>query len=238
MRTRISLMLTLVVAAALAAPAPVAAQGETPEDRKPGVAVFPFTNGGSYGEDSENLESLTVGLQQMLLTELDQNQELRIVERSMLKEIMEEQDLGQTERVDPQTAAKIGKLVGAQYMVTGVFVDLYGKFRMDARIIDTETSEVIQTESVKGEKEGLYDLLVDLSTRITKGADLPPLPQVARQERKKRDIPPEAITIYSQAQVYQDRGRDERAIKLYERLVQRFPDLTQAKQALDQLTSG
>lgn len=235
----LTLVATLAVALFFGAPEGALAQEDGGEDgRRPGVAVFPFTNGGSYGESAEDLEALTVGLQQMLLTELDQNDALRIVERARLKQILEEQDLAEEGRVDPSTAAEIGKLVGARYMVTGVFVDLYGDFRMDARIIDVETGEVIQTESVKGEKQGLYALLVDLSSQIAQGADLPALPAEVAQQRKEKEIPPEAVTIYSQAQVYQDRGRTEQAIELYQRLTQRFPDLTEAKEALDQLQSS
>lgn len=208
----------------------------TAEERKPGVAIFPFQNGGSYGEDKEDLQALEVGLQQMLLTELDQNDELRIIERGMLKEIMEEQDLRTSGRVDPSTAAEIGKLVGARYMVTGVFADLYGTFRMDARIVDVESGEILQTESVRGEKEKLYTMLVDLATRITEGADLPLLPVAAREERKERDIPSEAVTLYSRAQVYKDRGLNERAVQMYEQIVDRFPDLVEARQELEQLT--
>lgn len=213
-----------------------AAADTTAEARKPGVAIFPFQNGGSYGEDKEDLEALEVGLQQMLLTELDQNDELRIIERGMLKQIMKEQDLRTSGRVDPSTAAEIGKLVGARYMVTGVFADLYGTFRMDARVIDVETGEIKQTESVRGEKQKLYSMLVDLATQITEGADLPPLPVAAREERKKRDIPAEAVTLYSRAQVYKDRGLEDRAVEMYQRIVDRFPDMTKARQELEQLT--
>lgn len=235
----LTLVATLAVALFFGAPQGALAQEDGGDDgRRPGVAVFPFTNGGSYGESAEDLEALTVGLQQMLLTELDQNDALRIVERARLKQILEEQDLAEEGRVDPSTAAEIGKLVGARYMVTGVFVDLYGDFRMDARIIDVETGEVIQTESVKGEKQEIYALLVDLSSQIAQGADLPALPAEVAQQRKEKEIPPEAVTIYSQAQVYQDRGRTEQAIELYQRLAQRFPDLTEAKEALDQLQSS
>lgn len=211
-----SLLVALLVAGLVDSPLP----GQQPEtDRRPGVAVFPLTNGGSYGEDSEDLDALSVGLQQMLLTELQQSPKLRIVERARLKQILEEQDLAEQGRVQPGTAAEIGKLVGARYMVTGAFLDLYGQFRLDARMIDVETSEVIHTESVRGEKQNLYGLLVDLSDHIARGADLPPLPPARQQQRKERDIPPEAITIYSQAQVYQDRGRTAQAVKLYRKLV-------------------
>lgn len=206
------------------------------ESNRPGVAVFPFVSGGSYGDDAEDLDPLRVGLQQMLLTELDQNEELRIVERSVLRDIMEEQDLGATDRVQASTAARIGKLVGARYMITGVFADLYGTFRMDARIIDVETSEIVQTETVRGEREELYALLVDLADRITAGADLPPLPEAVSEARKEREIPAEAITLYSRAQVYQDRGYEDRAIQMYRRIVEEFPEMEQARAALEQLS--
>ena len=43
------------------------------------------------------------------------------------------------------------------------------------------------------------------------------------------------VTMFSRAQVYQDGGHRDRAIELYERITQRFPEMTQAQQALKQL---
>lgn len=217
-------------AAGAAAPAP----GDQ-EDTRPGVAVLRFENGGSYGEDAEDFQALEVGLQQMLLTELDQNDELRIVERGRLRELMEEQDLGASGRVEAGTAARIGELVGARYVITGVFVDLYGDFRMDSRIVDVQTGEILSTQSVRDDRENLYDLVVQLAGDVTEGADLPPLPTEEREAREAREIPAEAITLYSRAQVYQDRGRTERAIEVYRRIAEEFPAMTEAREALEQL---
>jgi hypothetical protein len=50
-----------------------------------------------------------------------------------------------------------------------------------------------------------------------------------------RVIPPEAITLYSRAQVYEDGGQKDRAIELYRRISQDFPQMTEAKEALQQL---
>lgn len=205
------------------------------EDTRPGVAVLRFDNGGSYGGDREDLEALEVGLQQMLLTELDQNDELRIVERARLRTLMEEQDLGASGRVESGTAARIGELVGARYVITGVFVDLDGDFRMDSRIVDVETGEILSTQSVRDDRERLYDLVVQLASRVTEGADLPELPTATREAREAREIPAEAITLYSRAQVYQDRGRTERAVEVYRRITQEFPAMTEARAALEQL---
>lgn len=225
----------LLVASALLVVSPLEAQ--TP-DTRPGIAVFPFTNGGSYGSNREDLEALQVGVQELLLTELNENTNLRIVERSRLREILEEQNLATAGRVDASTAAGVGKIVGARYVVTGVFIDNNGDFRMDGRIIDVETSEILKTERVRDRRENLYDLLVDLATRITEGVNLPPLPAPVREARKKADISPEAITLFSRAQVFADGGHTDRAIELYERIAQRFPDMQQAREALRQLKGG
>lgn len=236
MRSLLSLALALGLAAAVAAPSP--AQDAREADTRPGIAVFPFTNGGSFGPDREDLEPLQVGIQQMLLTELAQNGSLRVVERSTLKELLEEQDLAAQGRVDPQTAARIGKLVGARYVVTGVFMDLYGNFRLDGRIVDVETGEILKTEQVRNRRERMYDLLVELSGKITRGVNLPPLPRAARQARRARNIPTEAATLYSKALVYQDRGETEKAVELYRTIAERFPEMTEAREALRQIAEA
>ena len=95
-------MFIALLAMALVTPAVASAQGADKQapDRRPGIAVFPFTNGGSFGASKEDLSALEVGVQQMLLTELAQNPALRIVDRSVLKQILEEQNLVGAGRVD------------------------------------------------------------------------------------------------------------------------------------------
>ena len=213
------------------------AKAQTPdeEDDRPGVAVFPLEDGGSFGPDQEDLDALRVGLQQMLLTELNQSQDLRVVERSQLREILDEQDLAEEGRVDPSTAAQMGQLVGARYMVTGSFVDLDRNFRMDARIIDVETSEILGTQRVEGDRGEMYDLVVEMASTVMEGVELPPLPGEQRQERSDREIPGEAVTLYSRALAFEERGETERAVEVYQRIVDEFPDMVEAEEALEQL---
>lgn len=207
-------------------------------DTRPGIAVLPFTNGGSFGPEREDLEPLQVGVQQMLLTELAQNQALRVVERSRLRELLEEQGLVTGGQVDPQTAARLGRLVGARYVITGAFVDLYGTFRLDGRVVDVETGEILRTAEVRDRKENLYDLLVELSDQVTRGVDLEPLAAQQVRERKERAIPPEAVMLYSQAQVFQDLGDRDGAIRLYRQIADEFPAMVEAQEALRQLDGG
>ena len=55
----------------------------------------------------------------MLGNELAGTEKFRIVERSKLEGVLREQDLGASGRVQAGTAAQIGKLTGAQYLVLG-----------------------------------------------------------------------------------------------------------------------
>jgi TolB-like protein len=231
MRRRLLILAGLL---AVFTPASLLAQA----DSRPGIAVFPFANGGSFGANREDLEALSVGIQQMLLTELSQNTALRIVERSVLRQLLEEQSLATSGQVDAQTAARVGKVVGARYVVTGVFIDLNGNFRMDGRIVDVETSEILKTAQVRDRRDNLYALLFDLAAKITEDVKLPALPASVREERREREIPAEAVTLYSRAQVYQDAGRNDRAVELYRQIADRFPQMTEAREALRQLTSG
>src|SRR4051812_40006431 len=95
MRWRSLIGLALVAGVATSQAAVLQAQGDT----RPGIAVLPFDNGGSYGQSKEDFDALQVGMQQMLTTELAQNPALRVVDRSQIKQLLSEQDLGAAGRV-------------------------------------------------------------------------------------------------------------------------------------------
>jgi hypothetical protein len=40
------------------------------QDTRPGIAVFPFTNGGSYGQGKEDFDALERGIAGMMISEL------------------------------------------------------------------------------------------------------------------------------------------------------------------------
>jgi TolB-like protein len=208
------------------------------QDSRPGIAVLPFTNGGSFGQQPEDYAALEVGMQQMLTTEFAMNPELRVVDRSRLKELMAEQDLGASGRVDAATAAKIGKLVGARYMVMGGFADLYGSMRLDIQIVNTETSEIEKASSTTFKREEMAKGVVDAAAGITKDLKLPALPkdvQAKREERAEKLNKTQAVSYYTKGLLYQDRGDTAKAKELFSKALAEFPDYTEAQEALRQV---
>ena len=226
MRRTLLLTLTLATVAALPASA---------QDTRPGLAVMPFENGGSYGRAKEDFEALQQGIPAMLIYELQRNPAARLVDRSDINRILDEQNLARDGRVDAATAARVGRAVGARYMIMGVFTDWYGKFRIDARIVDVETTEILKVVSVGPEdREKLFQLLTDIATKIMSETKLPAL-ETAQAETRR--IPTDALTFYSRALVYQDRGDNAKAKEYYQRAISAFPEYTEAQQGLQRLQS-
>jgi TolB-like protein len=223
-------LIALGALAALSAQAPVAAQ-----DTRPGVGVLSFENGGSYGLESEDYAAFEVGLQQMLITELAVNSELRLVDRSRIQEVLAEIELGASGKVDANTAAQVGKIVGARYMIMGGFIDWYSDLRFDARIVDVETSEIIQAKFVRGKREDMFEMIVELADQVTRGADLQPLSKNLMEERKDIRLSEEAVRLYTKGLIYQDRGDNERAVELFSQVARDFPEYTPAQEALRQI---
>jgi TolB-like protein len=208
------------------------------QDTRPGIAVMPFDNSGSYGQDKENFDALQKGIAGMLISELAANPAARVVERAEIQKLLEEQNLGATGRVDPQSAAKVGKLVGARYVITGAFIDFYGDFRLDARIVNVETSEIVKVESDRMQRDHLFDIIRNVAARLMKDTNLPPLPKQASDQRMSRQIPTEALTFYSKALLYQDRGQKDKAVEMYQRALAIFPEYAEAQQGLERVKNS
>jgi TolB-like protein len=221
---RTSLISLLGLAAALAA-APAAAQ-----ESRPGVAVLPFENGGSYGKDREDFDALRKGIAATLIAELARNAGVRVVDREQTQRLVDEQGLGVAERVDAATAAKIGKQVNARYIISGSFIDLYGDFRVDARIINVETGEimkVVRSDPKLHDRRDMFRMIESVAQRIVTDAKLPPASAAARA-----NIPTEALGFYSRALLYHDRGDTAKATEFYRKALDAHPGYPEATEGL------
>ena len=105
------------------------------------VAVLTFAS-------NEKAQNLAESVTEKLVTQLVNLRRFRVIERSALDKIMEEQKLGMTGFVDDETAVKVGKLAGADLIILGRINIEIGFAKVSARGIDTETSELIVAKEV------------------------------------------------------------------------------------------
>jgi len=120
-------------------------------------------------------------------------------------------------------------------VVLGSFIDFYGDFRVDIRLVNSETSEIVQTEQDRMQRDHLYELIRNVAARLMKDANLPALPRQASEQNMARQIPTEALTYYSRALLYQDRGQKEKAVEMFNRALAIFPPYTEAQEGLQRV---
>ncbi|MFO0749090.1 MAG: CsgG/HfaB family protein, partial [Myxococcota bacterium] len=126
------------------------------------VAVMPFDN--ASGDAA--LDSIGTGLQAMLTTDLAEVSAFTLVERARLAAIQGELALAQTAAIDPATAAKVGKLAGATHLIAGAVTVVGATMRLDARLFDVATGEVVLTAKIEGEKDAFFELEKQLVQKI------------------------------------------------------------------------
>ncbi len=213
----------------------MAARSLAGQDLPTGIAVLAFQDGGSYGQGQDDFAAIERGIPGMLVSELSLHPDARLVDRSETQRILQQQDLGKSGHVSAVTAADIGRLVGADYVVFGTFVDIYGKFRIDARIVDVEIGKIIHVATASDDRENLFRVVQALAQEILADLEFPPLSDDIEAGRAGRNVPTDAVTFYGRALWYQDRRETSRAAEFYRRALEVFPDYREAQEGLNGL---
>ena len=78
----------------------------------------------------------------MVRTRISEGQNVTVVERGRIRQVTDEQNLQLWDRIDPATAVKLGRMLGAEKMVFGAVNRLADKFVISVREIDVETGVV------------------------------------------------------------------------------------------------
>jgi len=167
---RLALMAATV--AALGASAPILAAQGASQDHRPVVAVLDYINA-SMKTDAD-YKALAKGISTVLAGRLGETDSIRIVTREKLNEIMNEQNLGTSGRVDPAQAVQVGKLLNAHHIIYGTYlVQPNGDTRITASAYSVETSEMEYSTQVRGSADKLQDLIDQLGDKIVHGMKLP-----------------------------------------------------------------
>jgi len=169
-------------AAAAAAPSTAPAQ---PQGRKKRVAIFDF----DYATVQSSTSALFgtnvdvgKGISDLLVKYLVQDGTYSVIERKAMDKILAEQNFSNSDRANPNSAAKLGKLLGVDAIIVGSITQFgndtkntnigggggnWGGFgvggigrkkskaivAVDARLVDIDTAEILGVASGKGESE-------------------------------------------------------------------------------------
>ncbi len=141
------------------------------------IGVVEFENKSAYGQGR-----LGQAASDILVTELVKSEKFIVVERDKMDRIMQEQKLQTQGITDPQTAAKIGQIMGLEAIVVGA-VSQFGVKKegsdyllaqskqqvadvtVDIRVIDVQNGQVILADSGKGQAKNKKGSFLGMGTR-------------------------------------------------------------------------
>lgn len=180
------LLVSLGAAPALAKPTPT-------------IAVMPFRDLTGKGK-----AHIGEAIREVVASDLKSLSGVRIVERGSLDKVLKEMRLqSNLKEVEDDTAAKLGKVVGASVMVIGAFQEESSLIRLTARFVRVETSEIIGSAKVDGSIKQFFRLQDRVTAELLRSSGLP---QLAKQVVDGTEQRPElktldALDLYGQAAV-------------------------------------
>jgi curli biogenesis system outer membrane secretion channel CsgG len=156
---------------------PLSAQDKIKTAKKR-VAVFNFDDKTDHAWHWWTGQPVGHGMADMLTTSLVKSGKYRVFERQEIEKIMGEQALGMSGAVTPESAAKAGKMLGAEFAIIGAVTEFGYKKQstggalkkigigasvskqsatvgIDVRFVNTTSGEILKAENVRREKKNL-----------------------------------------------------------------------------------
>jgi curli biogenesis system outer membrane secretion channel CsgG len=181
-----------------------AASGWGQETKKKRVAVFDFDNAAVQGSvrppfAGTGAPNLGKAAADLLITKLVQEGKVSVIERNAIDKLLAEQDFSNTNRTDPITAAKLGRILGVDAIILGTIThydyadkttgggasrfggfggssmktkhDINAKVQISTRLVSPDTAEVLAVSQGTGEvnRKGVKVDIRDMSQVMMAG---------------------------------------------------------------------
>jgi TolB-like protein len=161
----------------LAALAPLAAFAPLAAQNTPVVTVLAFDNA-AFGPAAKDYDGIGKGIMDLVITDLATGGKVRVVDRSRVQSILEEQNLTKSGAIDGTTAVRVGRLLGACYSVYGTFVrnDKTGDNVLTIHTTSNETGQIQNAIKVESKGDDMLDLIGKASTQFSNQVDVKACP--------------------------------------------------------------
>lgn len=193
------------------------------------VAVLYFENKTGRSE----FNPLQKGLTLMFITDLSKVKELQVVERIRIQALVEEMGFGASGMVDSQTIPRVGRLLGARWIIGGEIKE--GSISIQANLLDVGIQKIIGQPMIKGEMEDLFKIEKDLLFEMIKFFKIEIAPMENEELRRPCSTNHKALMALFKGIEASDRGNYEEAAEYYEKALKEDPGICMARGALEEL---
>lgn len=197
---------------------------------KPVVSVLYFEN---QSNDAE-LGFVSKGLTDMLITDLVAFDGVTVVERTRLEEVLKELDFQQTKYVDKKTAAKLGQVLNANYLVYGTLTLAGEKLLLDARLVNAKDGSVVAAAREQDQRDNVFDMEQRLANDLVAKIDAKLTADTsARRKVRVKDLA--TVVAYGKALDLSDQGKLDEAQAAIREVVSKSPTFLLARERRDEL---
>lgn len=195
----------------------------TPEPQT--VGVFPFLS-----TTNDELTPLGKALAELLTTDLSQTSRLRVVERARIQMLLDELALAESGRVDPATAARTGRMLGAGRIVQGRIDGGESALRIQALVVPVPTAQLDETPIAQEGAIGyFFDMQASIALELYRrlGIQLTPAERARVAARPTENV--QALLAFGFGLDAEDAGDWTQAIEHFRRAVTLDPGFAEAR---------
>lgn len=204
---------------------------ERPDPGIKTLAIVDFDNNSI--DERTRVEPLRQALADLMIRQLSGATDLQVVEREWLNWLMQEIDLNQTQRIDPATATRLGKLMGAHTVLLGDYMYLNKVLDVGVRMVKVETGEVLLSASAKGKLKNVAQLAGTLSERFAEAVGSKLDTEGISANTPTNSL--EAMMAYADGLALYDASQYKAAAEKFAEALQHDPTYVQARQKYESL---
>ncbi|MFH1074192.1 MAG: CsgG/HfaB family protein [Candidatus Firestonebacteria bacterium] len=132
------------------------------------ICITPFEN----STENEEFEQLRTIVGDIFASELIGCKDIIVVERERLNDVIKEQKLALTGLVNDNKMVRIGKILGANIILTGGFALSESNIKINVHLFEVETTRLIKSEEITGKSSEILDLIKILSEKLIKDLNI------------------------------------------------------------------
>ncbi len=196
------------------------------------VAVLYFFN----QTGKPDVDPLQKGFALMLMTDLSKVKGIQVVERVRLQALLDEMKLGTSGLAEPGTAPRMGKLLGAHWLVGGSIGGVQpAVLKIEGDVLDVAPQKSLGQPDSQGPLEEIFRMEKEVLFETIALLQMKPTPEEEKALREPITTSIEALLLMARGLDESDRGNYEKAYELYQTCLMKDSNFNLPKLAISEL---
>ena len=190
------------------------------------IAILDFSNRSI--DEKERYDPMEKGFAELMISQLNGSVNLKVVERERINWLLGEINLeNDPTKFDPETAVRVGKLLGVHSVLFGSFIKTRNDLWIGTRLVKVETGEILSTDQIKGDPADFFELAENLSAKVAKGINVTISEADIQKGTATKSL--DAMMSYSEGLIFLEKGDYKEAYDKFQQALGQDPSYEKAR---------